>query len=122
MLHSELDVEVIRSAMLAGEVDDAVKWIEKSMEHITVYERVTKSSKYKPRYAFLEALKDYLSGNLTRTELRQNIEKIDGIRTYIVGPDEFEEFLDGFLYDIELAADRYNVRYPNFNGKRCDDK
>ncbi len=122
MLHSELDVEVIRSAMLAGEVDDAMAWIDHALEKITIYRRVTKKGKYDSRERFLATLRRFLSGEISKHDLREEIEKIPGIRSQIVDPEEFGEFLDNFLYEIGLAADRYNVRFPEFDGKRCDDK
>ncbi|AKA48808.1 hypothetical protein IX51_06470 [uncultured archaeon] len=122
MLKAELDVEVIKSALLAGEVDDAADWIRKAMHRIEIYRRVTKKSKYDARYRFLESLMGYLSGDFRLDELRKNIEKIPGVRDMFVDPEEFRTFLDSFLYYVQLSADRYNIRYPSFDGKRCDDK
>ncbi len=122
MLKPELDVEVIKSALLAGEVDDAEKWIKKEMGKIEVYRRITKKPKYDARYRFLEVLQNYLSGQLTIGELRTAIEKIPEVRGIFVPPEEFKTFLDSFLYYLQYTVDRYNIKLPAFDGKRCDDK
>lgn len=122
MLKVELDVEVIRSSMLAGEVDDAVAWIEKAIRNSEIYEKVTGKKKLVPRVSFLREVRRYLAGESSIAELREAIEKIPLIRSSVVEPDNFGEFLDNFLYIIQFAADRYNVKYPDFVGKRCDDK
>ena len=122
MLKPELDVEVIKSALLAGEVDDAAKWIRKEMGKIEVYKRVTKKTKYDARYRFLEALENYLSGQLTIDELRTSIEKIPEVKEIFVPPEHFKTFLDSLLYYLQYTVDRYNIVLPGFDGKRCDDK
>lgn len=122
MLKAEIDFEIIRSSLLAGEIDDAAAWVKKAMRNIEVYKRVTKSSKYDARLSFLKALMAYLSGDMDFEDLKQTIHRTAGIRDTFVPRDEFDEFMESFLYYVHLAVDRYNVRYPSFDGKRCDDK
>lgn len=122
MLKAELDIEIIKSALLAGEVDDAMSWIQKAKHKMVVYKKITKKTKYDARYRFIESLESFLRGEIDIDDLRTSIQKIPDVRGIFVEPEEFDLFLDGFLYDIGLAVDRYNVRYPSFDGKRCDDK
>lgn len=122
MLKAELDFEIIKSALLSGEVDDATNWITKAMRKIEIYRKITKKTKYDARYRFLESLMSFLSGDLNADELRTSIEKIPDVRGIFVDPEEFDSFLDSLLYFTRLTKDRYNIRYPGFDGKRCDDK
>lgn len=122
MLKAELDIEIIKSALLAGEVDDAAKWIQKAMGNIEMYRRVTKKDKYDARYRFLSALNDFLEGKTSIEEFRTAIEKIPDVRGIFVDTDEFKSFIDSFLYYVQLTSDRYSIRLPDFDGKRCDDR
>lgn len=122
MLKAEIDFELIRSSLLAGEIDDTIAWVKKAMRKMEIYRRVTKSSKYDARYRFLQSLMKYLSGETGKAEFREEVHKIPGIRDAFVPHDEYDEFMDSFMYFTGLAVDRYNVRYPEFDGKRCDDK
>ena len=40
---------------------------------------------------------------------------------FVYDVDDKEGFLKNFIYHLYYAADRYNVRFPEFNGKRCGD-
>lgn len=122
MLKAEIDFEVIRSALLAGEVDDAVAWIKKAMRNMEIYRRTTKSAKYDALYRFLQSLMKYLSGETVMEEFREEVHRIPGIRDAFVPHEEHDQFMDSFMYYIRLAVDRYNISYPAFDGKRCDDK
>lgn len=122
MLKPEIDVEIIKSSLLAGEVDDTVAWIKGAMDRIVVYRRVTKKDKYDARYRFLEALMDYLEGKLGSSSFREAVNRIPDIRSAFVPVEEYKDFMDSFTYYVQLAVDRYNIRYPDFDGKRCDDK
>lgn len=122
MLKPEIDVEVIKSALLAGEADDAESWIRGAMRKIEIYRKVTKSDRYDPRYSFLEELQKCLSGEISVSEMKEAVEKIPGIRGTFVPEDEFDSFLDSFMYYLQYSVDRYNIKLPGFDGKRCDDR
>lgn len=122
MLKPELDIEIIRSALLAGEVDDAENWIKGAMGKIEIYRRVTKKDTYDSRYRFLEELQNCLSGKISVSAFREVVQNIPGIREIFVPPEEFSTFLDNFIYYLNYTVDRYNIELPGFDGKRCDDK
>lgn len=122
MLKPEIDIEVIKSALLAGEADDAESWIRGAMRKIEIYRKVTKSDRYDSRYSFLEELQKCLSGEITVEEMKEAVEKIPGIHDTFVPEAEFDTFLNTFLYYLKYSVDRYNIKLPGFDGKRCDDR
>ncbi|MHB8361804.1 MAG: hypothetical protein ACYDAO_03735 [Thermoplasmataceae archaeon] len=110
-----VDIEIIKSALLFGEPSDAVKRIESRKKSIEKHVRMG-GKKYPEYLKFLQLLEDYLKGVISIDKLR------DFLRAEILFPiEEYDSFVESFVYYCEYCRDRYNLRYPDFDGKRCDD-
>ncbi|HLH86060.1 MAG TPA: hypothetical protein VKU79_04270 [Thermoplasmataceae archaeon] len=117
----ESDIEMIRSALLYGDADDAYRMITEAYERTRISLRYRATERLSSYNSFLQRLRDVLEGRLS----------IDGFRAYlehggVMGklyrmPDEDRRIMEGFLYQVELSLDRYNIRYPRFDMKRCGD-
>lgn len=117
-----LDMEIVKSAILFGDVDDAYSRIKKSMERIEIYKRMTKSTKYDSYFHFLELLSELVKGSITIGDFKEKVSKIPSVDTMFDKSEEAESYLSSLMYFLEYCIDRYNIRYPSFDGKRCDDR
>lgn len=117
-----LDMEIVKSAILFGDVDDAYSRIRKSMERIEIRKKMTTSTKFDSYYNFLELLSDLFKGTISFSDFREKVSKIKGIDTMFDRSEEAGNYLSSLLYFLEYSIDRYNVRYPSYDGKRCDDR
>ncbi|PYB68016.1 hypothetical protein DMB44_05805 [Thermoplasma sp. Kam2015] len=117
-MNGNLNMDVIRSALLAGEIDDAYKVIFNAKKRIELYKSTTGDSRYDVYYGFISLIDEVVKGRRSWKDLRsytdENFEKLSAY----VDPD----FLESFPYYLFFSIDRYNVRFPYYDGKRCDDR
>lgn len=114
------DFEIIRSALMMGDLNDAVWKIDsviKKSENLHIF---TGKSVYADYVKVMKTLKDVLKGDKTVREMR-NMMTSDQFYSLYPG-NETEKFVDTFLFNLEFCLDRYNVKYPDYDEKRCDDK
>ena len=115
------DLEIIRSAILSGEISDAWSRIEKRSEKYRFAYSITHKEKYKIAAEFLTHFKNILSG-------KDSIESLSNMASSIgrCGFSQFEEdaareYLSNLAFYLRIMLDRYNVRMPAFDAKRCGD-
>ncbi|MCL4348236.1 MAG: hypothetical protein M1159_03950 [Candidatus Thermoplasmatota archaeon] len=110
-----VDLEIIKSALLYGEPADAMDRIESRMKRI---KRLTDigEKQYTDHVLFLSKMKEYLQGNLSTSDLHDFL-----IKKNIFQIDDYETFVESFVYFCEYSRDRYNLKFPNYDSKRCDD-
>lgn len=116
------DMEIIKSAIIYGDLDDAMSVIrnrQKSMEYALKRKPTEKNTQYSE---FLKVLESLLSGETTLKDFKEKTGKLDTLLDSLDLTGDRENFLKSFYYLLEYSLDRYNVRYPRFDGKRCDDK
>ncbi|MCY0851689.1 MAG: hypothetical protein OWQ34_02995 [Thermoplasma acidophilum] len=117
-MNANLNMDVIRSALLAGEIDDAYKVIFNARKRLELYKSTTGDSRYDPYYEFISILDDVVRGRRSWKELKAYIDGNMDVLSKFIDPD----FLRSFPYYLFFSIDRYNVRFPYFDGKRCDDR
>ncbi len=112
------DLYVIESALLSGEVDDAVNLISRNRKKYGHVEKQEGMSELKGHMRVLNGIMDALENNLA----------IDGFRelmtnnyVYRTEDGNMENFVNAFSYMVYYSIDRYNIRYPEYDGKRCGD-
>lgn len=110
------DLEVIDSAVLSGEIDDAMKLIQKKIKSLQNAENISKNERIKSHLRVMQSISDFLTGKI-------DIDTVKSVMNsnFVYDVDDKEGFLKNFIYHLYYAADRYNVRFPEFNGKRCGD-
>ena len=110
------DLEIIDSAVLSGEIDDAMNLIEKKIRNLDSAVNVSKNGKLRSHLRVLQSIEDFLMGKTGIDALKEIMRS-----NFIYGVEEKDGFIENFTYHLYYAADRYNVRFPEFNGKRCGD-
>ncbi len=110
-------MDIIRSALMAGEVDDAFKVIWNAINRIQYIKDTAKTDKYDVYLAFLNNLLEVIRGHKEAKSIELFVEQNPDLEK-LIDPS----FLEGFPYFLAYAMDRYNVRFPYFDGKRCDDR
>ena len=119
-MNMDLDLEIIKSALLFGDVDDAMERLNKSISRIEYQNRVTREKRNIKELTFLRDLKLLLEGKISMDDFKSRVDasNIDMDNSRLYG----EDTLKSLYYMLELVIDRYNIKYPSFDGKRCDDK
>jgi hypothetical protein len=119
-MNLNLDLEIIKSALLFGDVDDAMERLNKSISGIEYRNRVTREKRNMKELAFLGDLKLLLEGRISLDDFKSRVDAsgIDMDNSRLYG----EDTLQSLYYMLELVIDRYNIKFPSFDGKRCDDK
>lgn len=110
-------MDVVRSALLAGEIDDAYKVVFNAVRRLDLYRRSTGDRRYDVYFNFLTLLQDVLEGKKGWKSISDYIRDNPDISKYVDS-----NFLSSFPYYLFYSVDRYNVRFPYFDGKRCDDR
>jgi hypothetical protein len=115
------DLEIIRSAVLSGEINDAWSRIEKRTEKYKFAYSITHKEKYRIAAEFLSHIGNVLSG-------KDSIQSLPGMAATIgnCGFSQFDydaakEYLSNLAFYFLIMMDRYNVRMPAFDAKRCGD-
>ncbi len=117
------DLEILKSSLIYGEPEVAVKLIDRKEKKLKYLMRISR----KPRpdlsdhLAMLECFKEIITGEIILEDFR---ERMSGIRSLVslMPPDGVDFALDNIAYTVQLAVDRYNIRYPKYDSKRCDDR
>ncbi len=116
------DMEIIKSAIIYGDLDDAVS-VVKGRQRALSYALKRKPSIKNTEYSeFLQNLENLLQGQITLSQFREKTVVLSAFLDYLDITGDRENLFSSFFYLLEYSLDRYNVRYPQFDAKRCDDK
>ncbi|MGC8608384.1 MAG: hypothetical protein ACP5UV_00760 [Thermoplasmata archaeon] len=116
-MNADLNMDVIRSALLTGEIDDAFRVIWNAISRIQYLKSVNNTDKYDLYLAFLNRLLEIIKGQKKPSSIDDFIKQNPDL-SKMIDPS----FLVGFPYFLAYTMDRYDVRFPYFDGKRCDDR
>ena len=112
------DLYVIESALLSGEVDDAVNLIEKNRKMYGHVEKENGMDMLKGHMRVLNAVMSALENSIS-------VDQFMGImkKNYVYSTEDgnMENFVNSFSYMVYYSIDRYNIHYPEYDGKRCGD-
>lgn len=116
------DMEIIKSAIIYGDLDDAMAVItgrQKSLSYTLKKKPTEKATEYSE---FLKNLERLLKGEMSLGDFKGSMGKLSKLLDYLDITGDRENFLASFYYLLEYSLDRYNIRFPMYDGKRCDDK
>ena len=115
------DLEIVRSALMFGEIEDAESRIgRKILSYSTAY-AITKKQKYEAALNLLRRIDDILKGKEKYDSVLEFADQIGKAGFPQVGPDEASEYLENLVYYLRIMIDRYSIKFPEFNAKRCSD-
>jgi RNA processing factor Prp31 len=115
-----LDLEEIKSYMLMGDVKSSVKWLEKRKTKSKFMFMATKKDRYVVMGEFLNIIEDTIKGRKTIAEAEKEMSS-DRFSELVYMVDDRNDLISTFIYYLRYSMDRYNVEYPRFDQKRCDD-
>lgn len=113
------DFEIIRASLLVGDIRDVMRKVRSAKKHADSRFSESSRKKYASYSSFLDILSEVLSGKNDISVLRSAMKKGEFISLLKV-PDA-EKYTETFLFFLEYAIDRYNIRYPEYDEKRCND-
>ncbi len=116
------DLEIIKSAIIYGDIDDAMEIIKRRQISLSYYLKKNPREKHITYSIFLKSLESLLKGEISLDAFREKVGSLQGLTELMDLSGDTSEILDSLCYLLEYSLDRYNVRYPEFDGKRCDDK
>ena len=111
-MNTEDVIEIFKISIVDGDVNNAYRIVEKSMEK---YEKRGEGIKKE----FMEYLIKGLKGELTTDEI-SNVLSDDkyNIFPYI---RDYKGYIFSLIDAMKYSINRYNINYPDFDAKRCDD-
>lgn len=116
------DMEMIKSAIIYGDLDDAMSLIRRRQRSLS-YALKNKPTKKITEYSeFLTALENLLKGELALSDFKVEVDRLPDLMDSLDITGDRDNFLASFYYLLEYSLDRYNVRFPQYDGKRCDDR
>ncbi|MEM0139628.1 MAG: hypothetical protein QXZ44_03340 [Ferroplasma sp.] len=105
-------IEIFKISMVNGDIDNAYSIVSKNI------------AKYKKKnnlmgMEFLNLILDSISNKISTDELYKNLSDTK----FKVLPDvtNYDEYIMNLIDAITYSLNRYNVNYPSFDGKRCND-
>ncbi len=116
------DMEIIKSAIFYGDLDDAMSIIRRRQKSLAFYLKKNPKPKNIIYAKFLEALDSLLKGEINLVTFKDKVNNLEGLPEIFDITGDTGEILDSLYYLLEYSLDRYNVKYPDYDGKRCDDK
>ncbi len=116
------DLEIIKSAIIYGDIEDAMSVIRKRQESLSYYIKRNPKEKQITYSKFLKSLESLLRGESNLDAFRNEVTMLHGLPDLLDMTGDAGEVLESFYYMLEYSLDRYDVRYPEYDGKRCDDK
>lgn len=116
------DIEIIKSAIIYGDLDDAMSLIRGRLKSLSYSLKKNPTEKNVEYSKFLEALQKLLGGTMSLGEFRSVTEGLPNLQDMLDISGDNTRMMDSLYYLLEYSMDRYNVRFPDYDGKRCDDK
>lgn len=116
------DLEIIKSAIVYGDLDDAMSLIRSRQDSLAYYLKRNPKEKHITYAKFLESLSSLLKGETTLNQFKEAVGNLHGLPELMDLTGDTGEMLDSLFYLLEFSIDRYNIRFPSYDGKRCDDK
>lgn len=113
------DFEILKASMLMGDFGDVMWKIRSVRDRVNQRYLETGKEVFGDYVKLLDTLKAVISGDAGISDLRASMHS-DAIREQLSDVD-VERYTDTFLFFLEYSLDRYNVKYPEFNAKRCND-
>ena len=115
------DLEIIRSALMFGEIDDAESRIGRKVRSYSAAYALTKKKKYEAAINLLKRMDEILRGKEKCESILEFAEQIGNAGFPQVGPREASEYLENLVYYLKIMIDRYSIKFPKFDSKRCSD-
>ncbi|MCL4438461.1 MAG: hypothetical protein M1616_03770 [Candidatus Thermoplasmatota archaeon] len=117
------DLEIIRSSLIYGEPSIAMDLIERKTKKLKYIMRVSRKPRddIRDHMAMLECFRQVINGAITVDEFKEQISRIPSFMK-VLSPDQDISALENLSYTVQLSLDRYNIRYPEYDSKRCDDR
>lgn len=113
------DMEIIKMALFMGDLKDAMSKIDHTMKKM----RRKYDMNHKEIFLFyqnlLQDLRDVLEGKKDPFSLREILQdsRIKPFNTEM----DMKVYADSTVFFINYCIDRYNVTYPRYDSKRCND-
>lgn len=116
------DMEIIKSAIIYGDLDDAMSLVNRKIKSLGYSLKRKPSVKISEYSTFLTSLKELLEGKLSLNQFRGSVDNLQTLKEELDLTGDSSEMMNSLYYLLEYSLDRYNVKFPNYEGKRCDDK
>lgn len=120
-MNIDSDMEIIKSALIYGDLDDAENIIQKRIVEMKFLLKRRKNQICQSYLSFLQALDSLLKLQIDHESFKQQVGNIHGIENLLEGNAGEHGYLSSLFYLLQLSMDRYNVAYPKYDMKRCDD-
>ena len=115
------DMEIIKSAIIYGDIGDAEKVIQRRIRNLGLILKRRSRPELQEYLEFLKALDSLLRSQITLEQFKSISGGIHGLENLLERQTGEHGYLPSLFYLLELAIDRYDVRFPEFDMKRCDD-
>ncbi|WP_337860064.1 hypothetical protein [Ferroplasma sp.] len=111
-MNAEDVIEIFKMSVVNGDVNNAYSIVDKNM-------KLYKKKGLKNKEEFMQYLINTLKGEIDPEDLY----KIYSDDKYNIFPfiRDYKEYIFALVDIIKYSMNRYNIKYPEFDGKRCDD-
>lgn len=120
-MHALVELEIIRSALLSGEIDDALSRIRRKMKKLERLYASTKKEKYRAASELLSRVHAAIVDGSDPNEILDCIPALKEAGFVQFGSQEAERYLKNLAYYITIMRDRYEISPKSFDAKRCGD-
>ncbi len=105
-------VEIFKSAIIQGDLDDAYDILEKNLKIYT-------EKKWKRRTEMVSMLLKTIKNEITTDELGYYLKNMK--HSFLKNIENYDEYMNSLMDYVIYAKNRYNIKYPEFDSKRCND-
>ncbi len=105
-------VEIFKSAIIQGDLNDAYNILERNLN---IYTR----KKWKRRSEMVSMLLKTIKNEITTDELENYLKNMK--HSFLKNIENYDEYMNSLMESVIYAKNRYNIKYPEFNSKRCND-
>lgn len=120
-MHALVELEIIRSALLSGEIDDALSRISRKRRKAERLYSLTKEEKYRAVLELLDSVRGAIEGGTDPAAIMKCLPDLESAGFVQFGHDEAEQYLKNLVYYITIMRDRYEISKQGFDAKRCGD-
>ncbi len=116
-MNVRVELGIFESAIMQGDFDRIVMRLDRKIRHERDWRTMAGHKEDSEGIKFMQALRDVITGQIKVKTFSERL-LINSSFTTVPG---HKECLDRIVYYLEYCSDRYNLEYPRYNQKRCND-
>ena len=120
-MHALVDLEIVRSALLSGEINDALSRMSRTIRKCDGLYALTKKEKYLALGDLMKKIRSAITEKGDPGSILGVAQELEQAGFVQFDEHDAEEYLKNLVYYITIMKQRYEISSKGFDPRRCGD-